>query len=71
MKKYQKPVIISQKSFETSALSCLKTPGATGHLGPGSTYFSGSYYGAYGYYVHIPEGWDSEGYPCDFMSNVS
>lgn len=41
-KAYRKPTITSERSFETSALSCAKTAaGDVFHFGPGSTYLSG------------------------------
>lgn len=41
-KTYRKPTIVSERSFETSALSCAKTNDSdVFHIGPGSTYLSG------------------------------
>lgn len=71
MKNYTKPVIITQKSFETSALACAKTPaGGDLHLGYGSTYITGSGDAGAGTF-HINPGFTSTSLPCDTLLNVS
>ena len=41
-KTYRKPTIVSEASFETSALSCAKTNSSESlHIGAGSTYLTG------------------------------
>ena len=53
-KSYGKPTIVSERSFETSSLSCGKTyPGEPIHIGEGSTYISGHSIGS-GDYSHTP-----------------
>lgn len=71
MKHYTKPVIISQKSFETSALACIKTaPGEDGHLGDGSFYVTGTGDIGAGTF-HINPGYASTSLPCSYLLNVS
>ncbi|MBN1426536.1 hypothetical protein JXA88_18465 [Candidatus Fermentibacteria bacterium] len=53
-KAYRKPSIVSERSFETSALSCAKsTTGENIHIGPGSTYLTGHSAGSVSY-SHTP-----------------
>jgi hypothetical protein len=53
-KNYRKPAIVSEKSFEASALSCAKLEtGGTFHFGGGSTYLSGHSAGSQTY-SHTP-----------------
>lgn len=71
MKHYTRPVIVSQKSFETSALACIKAaPGAESHLGGGTTYVTGSGDIGNGTF-HINTGFSSTYLPCDYLLNVS
>lgn len=70
-KNYKKPVIISQNSFETSALSCAKTmPNESGHLGSGTTYITGSGTMGEGTF-HISPGFTSTSVPCEAVLFVS
>ncbi len=71
MKHYTRPVIVSQKSFETSALACIKTPGGGSmHAGAGTTYITGSGDIGNGTF-HLNTGYSSTSLPCDYLLNVS
>ena len=51
MKKYSKPVIVTEKSFETSALACAKTPcppPGSWHMGSAYDTFTGHFGGGFG-----------------------
>jgi len=53
-KTYCRPTIVSERCYETSALSCAKTEsGESIHLGGGSTYLSGHSAGSL-LYSHTP-----------------
>jgi len=75
-KAYRKPTIVSERSFETSALSCAKSnSGEIFHFGAGSTYLSGHSVGSTTYshtpgtsgpWLHINSGYSSSTSPiCD------
>ena len=76
-KTYRKPSIISELSFETSALGCAKTGvGDALHFGTGSTYLSGHSAGSTSYshtpgtsgnWLHVNAGFTSYSNPavCD------
>lgn len=71
MKEYKKPVIISQKSYEASALACIKIqPDEEGHLGTGSSYISGTGNIGTGTF-HVNPGYTSTTVSCSVLMNVS
>jgi hypothetical protein len=82
-KTYRRPSIVSEQSFESSALSCAKTgAGDALHLGAGSTYISGHYAGSTSYshtpgtsgpWLHINPGFSSYSNPglCDLALMTS
>lgn len=81
-KTYRKPTIVSEASFETSALSCAKTASAESiHIGVGSTYLSGHSVGSTSYshtpgtsgpWLHFNTGYTSVSTPiCDLAMMAS
>jgi len=71
MKAYTKPVIVSQKSFETSALACIKSPGGgSGHLTAYTQYITGTGYIGTGTF-HVNSGFTSYSLSCDALAQVS
>lgn len=81
-KSYRSPTIISERAFESSALSCAKVEAGGGlHFGPGSTYLSGHSVGSVSYshtpgtggnWLHINPGYESISTPiCDLALMAS
>ena len=79
---YRRPMIHSERVFETSALSCAKTvSGGSMHCGPGSTYLTGHGIGSSSYshtpgtsgpWLHINSGYSSVTTPiCDLALMAS
>lgn len=68
-KTYCRPTVVTEKCYETSALSCAKTEaGGTFHFGEGSTSFIGHSAGSQSYshtpgtsgqWFHVNPGWSS------------
>lgn len=70
-KEYRKPLIITEDSFESSALACIKTPdGGNGHLEYGTQYVTGQGYLGTGTF-HINEGFTSYTISCNALAYVS
>jgi|GEM_PF-1650924 len=81
-KTYRKPTIVSEASFETSALSCAKTNSSESlHIAAGSTYLTGHSVGSTSYshtpgssgpWLHFNSGFSSASTPiCDLAMMAS